>query len=161
MSFIKGDYKILYIKESAVWYPIGCLTENSFSESVSMLDTTTRDNTDGWTTSRPTNQSFNISFSGIVETTDLGTTIINYDDLIALKRARTQIEWKIESSEGGNDQSGYGYITSLSDSSSVGALVTFSGEIVGWSIPVTTAWTAPTEPSLVDMIPIYETAKLD
>ena len=151
----------MYIKEAAVWYPIGCLTENSFSESVSMLDTTTRDNTDGWSTSIPTTQSFSISFSGLIETTDLGTTIMTYDDLTALKRARTKIEWKVESSEGGNDQSGYGYITSLGDSSSVGAFVTFNGEIVGWSIPVTTTWTAPTEPSLIDMIPIYETAKLD
>ena len=46
---IEGDIRILYIYDKTAYSPIGCLTENSFSESVEMLDTTTRDN-GGWKT---------------------------------------------------------------------------------------------------------------
>ena len=65
-DFANGAYKVLYIKVGEVYFPIGCLTSNSFSEEVAMLGTTTRDNSDGWKTSIPTLQSYNISFDGII-----------------------------------------------------------------------------------------------
>ncbi len=63
MEFINGEIRILYIKQSGDFYPIGCLTSNSFSEDFETIGTTTRDN-DGWATSRPTKQSYTISFDG-------------------------------------------------------------------------------------------------
>ena len=63
---IDGGYSILYIKWVDEFLPIGCLTSDSFSEEIEMLETTTRDN-GGWKTSTPTNQNYNISFDGIFE----------------------------------------------------------------------------------------------
>ena len=161
MAFGNGIYKVLYIKVSTEWFPIGCLTSNSFSESVSMLGTTTRDNTNGWETSVPTTQSFNISFSGLLTFDDRGATVITYEEIKVLKRARTLIEWKIESSEGGDTESGYGYITSLSDSAEIDSFLSFTGEIKGYSTPTTTAGTTPSTLTLDDMTVPYEAAKID
>ena len=162
MNFSNGTYKVLFIKDTGVWYPIGCLTSNSFSESVSMLSTTTRDNTNGWETSVPTTQSFNISFSGLLTFTNLSSTVITYEEIKVLKRSRTLIEWKIESSDGGDTESGYGYITSLSDSAEIDSFLSFTGEIVGYSTPTTTAGTTPPAiDDLDDMTIPYEAAKID
>jgi hypothetical protein len=51
--------------------PIGCLTANSMEESSEFIDTTTRDN-EGWTTSRPVMQSYNLSFSSLQVNTTIG-----------------------------------------------------------------------------------------
>ncbi|MFZ2795329.1 MAG: hypothetical protein WAZ38_07105, partial [Prolixibacteraceae bacterium] len=64
MEFINGEDRILYFKINNSWLPVGCLTENSLEETSEFLDTTTRDN-EGWNTSRPIGQSYNISFAGL------------------------------------------------------------------------------------------------
>ena len=69
-DFKNGNLKLLYLYVGGEYFPIGCLTSNSFSETSDMLDTTTRQNANGWKTSIPTNQSYNISFSGITTTSD-------------------------------------------------------------------------------------------
>ena len=95
---IDGTYSILYIKWEDEFLPIGCLTSDSFSEDIEMLDSTTRDNA-GWRTSTPTNQSYNISFDGIVKNTNFNGgdfTKISLDRLRVLKRSRTLIEWKTQ-----------------------------------------------------------------
>ena len=38
--FINGENRILYIKINGEFLPIGCLTGDSFSETVEMLNTT-------------------------------------------------------------------------------------------------------------------------
>ena len=76
-DFTNGTYKVLSIKQDNVYLPIGCLTENSFEESVDMLDTTTRDNPNGWKTSRPVGQQYSISFSGLV-TSDISSNCLLY-----------------------------------------------------------------------------------
>ena len=156
---MNGTYKILYIYFVDDYYPIGCLTENSFSEGVQVINSTVRTNTDGWGSSRPTTQNYNISFSGALSEDDRGGTIVTYPDLTGLKRSRTQIQWRINSSEGGDTEQGNGYITSLSDSAAVDSTVTFSGEIVGVGEPTTTTWTPPAYDDIIDMIPIYNAAK--
>lgn len=159
MSAINGTYKLLYIKSGSEYYPIGCLTNNSFSEGVQMLDSTTRDNSNGWGSSVPTKQSYSISFSGMVTLDDLGSTVIDYSMLQSLKRARTKIEWKIYSSEGGDTDTGEGYITDLSNVAGVDEFVSFNGEIVGTGVPaVEEGVPEPLDP-IVNMIPIYESAK--
>ena len=154
-----GTYKVLYIELDSVFKPVGCLTDNSFSESVEVIDSTTRQNTGGWGTSTPTRQSYSISFSGIETFDDLGETVVSYYNLQTIKRNRTKINWKIYSSLGGNTESGSGYITSLSSSASIDEAVSFDGEIIGFGIP-TIEEGVPEDPlELVDMIPIYEAAK--
>ena len=63
--FTNGGYRILYIDSGAGYLPVGCLTSHSFSEESETLNTTTRDN-GGWSTEVPTNQSYSISFDGLV-----------------------------------------------------------------------------------------------
>ena len=133
MSFSNGVYTVLYIKKDSEYFPIGCLTSNGFSEESEMIDTTTRDNA-GWKTSRPTNQSFSISFDGLVTKEMFLPNTLTYQDIVQLKRNRTLIDWRIDDNEGNRDD-GKGYITSLSNSASIDENITFSGNIVGYGIP--------------------------
>ena len=136
-DFKNGTNKLLYIYVVDTYFPIGCLTNNSFSEQSDMLDTTTRQNAGGWKSSIPTNQSYNISFSGLITTTDNGGTILTYDDIQTLKRNRTKINWKTNSELTGYSDFGMGYISSLSNDAAIDENISFSAEIVGYGEPVT------------------------
>ena len=137
---IDGTYSILYIKWEDEFLPIGCLTSDSFSEDIEMLDSTTRDNA-GWRTSTPTNQSYNISFDGIVKNTNFNGgdfTKISLDRLRTLKRNRALIEWKTQDKNLVFIDSGYGYITSLSKEASLDEFISFSANIEGYGAPYST-----------------------
>lgn len=134
MAFINGLIRILYFKISGVYIPVGCLTDNSFTENASMLPTTTRDNTDGWESAKPTNQNYSISFSGLVDTDFIDTSKVNYQRLRQLKRQRTLVEWKIDDGQSNYDY-GSAYITSLSDSAAIDEFVAFNGNMQGYGEP--------------------------
>lgn len=136
-DFKNGVNKLLYLYVDGEYFPVGCLTGNSFSEQADMLDTTTRQNAGGWKTSIPTNQSYNISFSGLVSTSNKGGTILTYDDIQTLKRNRTQINWKTNSEKAGYSDFGLGYISSLSNNAEIDSFIDFSCEIIGYGEPVT------------------------
>ena len=134
---IDGTYSILYIKWEDEFLPIGCLTSDSFSEDIEMLDSTTRDNA-GWRTSTPTNQSYNISFDGIVKNTNFNGgdfTKISLDRLRVLKRSRTLIEWKTQDNNLTFVDSGFGHINSLSKDASSDEFISFSANIEGYGTP--------------------------
>jgi predicted secreted protein len=135
MSFLNGNTKLISIFKGDNYFPIGCLTSNSFSESSEVLETTTRDSIGGWKTFLPTNQSYSISFSGLVTTDDIGGTVVSYDDLVNLKRNKTQIFWRSQNEKTGYFNSGRGYIVSLSDSAEIDNFIQFDGEIQGFSFP--------------------------
>ena len=138
--FINGSNRVLFIKWEDEFLPIGCLTSDSFSENVEMLSTTTRDNA-GWATSVPTNQSYNISFDGLVINTSFNGGDFNkvsLDRLRELKRSRTLIEWKSEDVDKIFVDSGKGYITDLSDSANIDEFISFNGSIVGFGEPNST-----------------------
>ena len=133
---IDGTYSILYIKWEDEFLPIGCLTSDSFSEDIEMLDSTTRDNA-GWRTSTPTNQSYNISFDGIVKNTNFtggDSTKISLDRLRVLKRGRTLIEWKTQDENLTFVDSGFGHITSLSKTSNMEEFISFTCDIEGFGV---------------------------
>ena len=135
-----GQDRILYIKQNGSWMPIGCLTSNSFAETAEMLDTTTRDN-QGWTTSRPTVQSYSISFEGIqINTTMAGGTftVASYDKLKLLKRDRILLEWKIQGTLYPIVDYGKAYINDISDANAIDELITFSGTMTGFGMPKVT-----------------------
>ena len=130
-TFYLGQTQILYILVSGIKVPISCLTENSLSESVDMLETTTQDNK-GWKTGQPLNQSYNISFSGVQIVSNVSPpTQASLDVLKILKRRRELINWVIET-ETTFIEGGSGFITSLTDSSAAEGLLTFSGNILGY-----------------------------
>jgi hypothetical protein len=139
MNYYKGEDRILYVKVNGNWLPVGCLTDNSMDESSEMMDTTTRDN-QGWTTSRPIMQSYNLSFSGLqVNSTVAGGNfnVASYDKLQQLKRDKILLDWKVQGTEYPIVNYGKCYITSLSDANPAGDLVTFSGSMTGFGKPLT------------------------
>ena len=138
--FINGSYRLIYLKWEGEYLPIGCLTSDNFDESVEMLDTTTRDNA-GWKTSVPTTQSYNISFEGLLINTNFtggNFNKISYDRLRELKRSKTLIEWKMQDENLTFIDTGFGYLTTLSDSSSVDEFITFNANIEGYGKPNST-----------------------
>lgn len=139
MDYIKGEDRILYFKINGDWMPVGCLTENTLDETSEFLDTTTRDN-QGWTTSRPIAQSYNISFSGLqINTTVAGGNfnIASLDKLRQLKRNKTLLDWKFQGSVYPIVDYGKCYISDLSDANVTGELISFSGSAVGYGKPLT------------------------
>jgi hypothetical protein len=127
MAKLDGRYVVLEILIQGIYTPIGCLSSNSLSESLSTIGSIT----DGWASSRPTNQGYEIPFDGIVSVDDNGGAIVSYQDLQQIKRSKTLIDWRITTTIG-NSQIGKGYITNLKDGSGVNEFMSFSGEIVGW-----------------------------
>lgn len=131
-DFFRGDLAILYIKFQNEFRPVACLTSNSLSESVESLDTTTTDNA-GWVTAVPTNQSYQISFSGVA-TRDLApnNNKISLYTLRSIKRARTIFDWEIRTNNGEFVDYGKGFLSDISDTAGVNELVQLSGTIIGF-----------------------------
>lgn len=127
--FINGTYELLYIKtqDSLDYYPIACITDQSFSESSDTIETTTRDNS-GWKTSKPTNQEYSISFSGL-EVSVYENQKVNFRELQLIKRNRELVEWKIGT---GDYYFGSGFITELSLGYPIDDNVTFDGTLIGY-----------------------------
>lgn len=136
-DFKNGAAKLIYLFLNGEYFPIGCLTSNSFSEESEMLGTTTRQNAGGWESSIPTLQSFSISFSGLITTNDRNGSIITYSKLQELKRTKVKLSWKINSENTGYSDFGNGYIRSLSNNAEIDSFIDFTGEIKGYGEPVT------------------------
>lgn len=133
MAFVNGDNEILYIKRDGSYLPIACLDSNSFSETADEIDTTTSDNA-GWKTTLPTNQGYEISFSGITEADELPELKNSYFDLLDLKRNRTLIEWRIGLPTSNYDY-GNAYLIDLSSEAPADDLISFSGTLRGYGRP--------------------------
>lgn len=118
--------------------PIGCITDNSFSESSDTIDTTTRDN-GGWATAKPTMQNYSIGFNGIqVNSTIAGgdLNVASYDRLKELKRDRQLLEWKLQGDTFPIVDYGKAYLTDISESATVNEFITFSGTLNGFGKPL-------------------------
>ena len=137
MEYINGEIKILYLKKNGEYLPIGCLSDNNFSETSTTLDTTVRTNKNGWSSSIPVTQSYSIEFSGLLTVDLISDTNVTFQEIRDFKRQRTLIEWKIDDGEG-NPDFGQGYITSLSEAANIDELVSFSGGIIGSGEPTNT-----------------------
>lgn len=130
--YVQGKNSILYIKWRGIWVPISCEVSSGISESSDMIDTTTRDNK-GWTTSRPNTQSYSISFTGhtVLEPGDL---ILNYFNLVILKRDRTLIEWQ-RRIENRMTESGMAYISDIGNTYETEGIATFEMTLTGFGKP--------------------------
>lgn len=136
MKPIKGIYSMFYVMKNGDYLPCACLTSSPLSESVDMIDTTTRDN-DGWKTSLPTNQGYTIELSGlmIMDDSDSGNNVVSYRELRGMKRNRQLIEWKRETLSGYYIDSGKAYITAISDSDEADGFITFNASLTGYGKP--------------------------
>lgn len=140
MAYTNGEDRILFVKLTGIWTPVGCATGNNLSETSEMLPTTTRDN-DGWATSRPTMQNYSIAFEGlqINTTVNFGNFFVaSYDKLKILKRTKILLDWKIQGTIFPIVDYGKCYVTELSEASTVGEFLSFTGSMTGFGIPRTT-----------------------
>lgn len=127
---IQGKYRRLFLYINAGWVPVGCLTSNGFSEDAEVFETTVRDN-GGYRSVVPLSMSYSVTFDGLVKNSIGDPTVISLDRLRTLMRSKTIVPWKLETNDSSMLDFGYGYLTGLSDSASVGEFVTFSGTIIG------------------------------
>ena len=130
----------MYIKFGSQFLPVSCITSDSFSEQSDMIDSVSM-NSASWKTSRPTNQSYNISFDGLIENTNFdngNSSKISLDRLRVLKRNRTKIEWKKQEQNSSFFDVGFGYITSLSKNANIDEFISFSANIEGFGTPINT-----------------------
>jgi hypothetical protein len=135
MEHYKGEERILYLKINGQFLPIGCLSENSFTETAESFETTIKGEA-SWQTSEILSQSYSINFSGIqILTKYFNTNFLSYDTLKDLKRRRQLLEWKIQGDIFPIVDTGYCYITDISESAVVNELLTFSGTLTGFGKP--------------------------
>jgi TP901-1 family phage major tail protein len=130
--YVQGKDSILFIKWDGLWVPISCETSNGMSESAEMINTTTRDNK-GWTTSRPNSQSYSISFSGQT-VLEAGNNILNYYELVKIKRNRLLIEWQRRTA-GRMIESGMAYINNISNTYETEGIANFDMSLEGFANP--------------------------
>ena len=145
MEVFTGIDSIFYIKYDGLWCPISCEVSSPMSETVEMINTTTRDNA-GWKTEKPTLQAYSISIDS-VEKKDNYNEIVSYRKVRKFKRDRIKIEWKRETITNYLVDSGFGYITEISDGNTVGEEITFNFTISGFGKPI--------ENELPDIYSIY------
>lgn len=134
---IKGENGILYIYVSSAYKPVACLTSQSLSSTVSIIESNTKCNP-GVTTKSPGMFSYSISADGeYIDTTTVGgdTTKRSHDALLALQMAKTTVNWKIDT-DSTNAASvkyyGSGILSDLSlDQGAGDELSTFSATIDG------------------------------
>jgi len=133
---IKGDQNILYIYDVAAtaYRPIACLTSNSLSSTVEVLETQTKCDP-GNTSKDAGNFSYSISLEGeYIDSTSVGgeTTKASHDYLFTRQQAKTKVTWRLDT--GLTDNVAYfgtALITDLTLDSPAGDKSTFSGTFDG------------------------------
>lgn len=131
---IQGKDSLFYIYYNSVWFPVACLTSSPLSEDSDELPTTTRDN-QGWKSSIPTLQSYNIALSGVVTFDGENQNVLSYRKLRSFKRNRELIQWQRRTLTNVFVDTGYAYITSISDSDEVDSEITFEATLKGYGMP--------------------------
>ena len=135
-TFIKGDVLVLSIHDGTAYRPIACLTSNSISQSMGVIETITKCDP-GVTQKQAGTYSYEISAEGeYIDTTSVGaeTTKASHDYLHKNKFASgSLVEWKMTT--GLADDSEYfgsGYLTELSADAPTGdEFATFSMTLSG------------------------------
>ena len=134
-TFIKGDVLILSIHDGSAYRPLACLTSNSLSESMGVIETVTKCDP-GVTQKEAGTYSYDISAEGeYIDTTSVGgeTTKASHDYLHSIFAAGNPITWKMATGIADTDAYyGTGYVTELSADAPTGdEFATFSMTISG------------------------------
>jgi hypothetical protein len=132
-SFIASEVLILEANMGTTvtpsWKKIVCLSEKSFNGSTSSTDIVT-DCNDGFTNPQPSKKSWNISFSGYAST-DPSANEGSYETVYQLWDLRTVTEFRIRNASNTYYRAGRGWISDVSEPSSAGDYLQFSGTITG------------------------------
>lgn len=116
---IKGEKGIVYLWETNAYKPVACLTSNSLESSVSIIESTTKC-FPGVVKKTPGSFNANLSLEGeYIDTTSVGgdTAKKSHDALFLLQKAKTLVEWKLDTNvDNATSIKYYGsaYITDLS-----------------------------------------------
>ncbi len=126
---IKGEVGILYVADGASYKPVACLTSNSLSTAVSVIESNTKCNP-GVTKIQGGIYSYTLDAEGeYIDTTSIGgdTAKISHDFLVDLQLAKELIVWKLVTGVTGATYYGNALIADLSlDMGSGDDLATFS-----------------------------------
>jgi len=134
-TFIKGDVLILSIHDGSAYRPLACLTSNSLSESMGVIETVTKCDP-GVTQKEAGTYSYDISAEGeYIDTTSVGgeTTKASHDYLHSIFAGGAPVIWKMSTGIADTDAYyGTGYVTELSADAPTGdEFATFSMTISG------------------------------
>lgn len=131
---IKGEVGILYIVDGAGYKPVACLTSNSLSTAVSVIESVTKCNP-GESIKQGGMFTYSLDAEGeYIDTTSIGgdTTKASHDFLIQLQLLRELVTWKLETGVTGATYYGNALISDLSlDMGSGDDLATFSMTLDG------------------------------
>ena len=134
-TFIKGDVLILSIHDGSAYRPVACLTSNSLSESMGIIEVSTKCDP-GVSQKAAGTYSYEISAEGeYIDTTSAGaeTTKASHDYMHSVFQAGAEITWKMATGIADtSDYYGAGYLTSLSADAPTGdEFATFSMTLSG------------------------------
>jgi predicted secreted protein len=126
---IKGEVGILYVHDGADYRPVACLTSNSLSTAVSVIESNTKCNP-GVTKKQAGMFSYTLEAEGeYIDTTSVGgdDTKASHDYLFELQLAKDLITWKLVTGVTGATYYGSALISDLSLEQGAGdELSTFS-----------------------------------
>lgn len=145
---IKGEVGILYIHDGTLYRPVSCLTSNSLSSAVSIIESQTKCNP-GQIIKQAGTFSYTIDAEGeYIDTTSVGgeTTKASHDYLLTKQQALTAVTWKLDTGVVGAVYYGSAILSDLSlDQGAGDEISTFSVTLDG-SGEITTS--DPESPSL-------------
>jgi len=132
-TIIHGKLGLLYIWDTSAYKPVACLTSNSLSTALSVIESNTK--CDPGNTVRNANEfSYDISADGeLVDTTSAGgeTTLASWDWLLVKQMAKTDVVWKLDAGIADNDYYGTAIISDLNLDQPSDGNSTFSATLSG------------------------------
>jgi len=132
-TFIASELLVLEVNTgttlSPVWAKLVCLTEKSFSGTTASVDIST-DCDGGFTTPLPGKRSWSMSFSGVAAT-DPAVGEGSYETTYDYWENATVTEFRIRSLDNSYYREGRAWINDVSEPSSTGDYLQFSGSITG------------------------------
>lgn len=133
-TFIAGNTVIFSIYDTravAAWEPIACVTSSALSESVAVNEIETKCDP-GNLVKTPGTYSYEISGDGVYIDGAVDTDKQSHRELVALMRAKTQIEWRMATGiTVTTEEFGDGYITAVDLTGEAGTDATFTFTISG------------------------------
>ena len=126
---VKGELGILYVWDGTIYRPVACLTSNSLSSTISVIESQTKCNP-GVVVKQGGIFAYSISAEGqYIDTRSVGgeTTKASHDYLLEKQKLKTAIDWKLDTGVTSAIYYGSAIITDLELSQGAGdELSTFS-----------------------------------
>lgn len=131
---IKGEVGIIYIHDGTIYRPVACLTSNSLSTAVSIIESQTKC-FPGVVKKQGGIFSYSIDAEGeYIDTTSIGgeTTKASHDYLLTKQQLKTAVNWKLDTGVTGATYYGSAILSDLSlDQGAGDEISTFSVTLEG------------------------------